>query len=390
MYSVSSYGAMIADKVRMDCYVRALEQTIKPNSIVVDIGTGTGVFALVACRLGARRVYAIEPSDAIQVGRESAVANGCADKIEWIQDLSTQVTLPERANVIVSDLRGSLPLYDHHLTAIVDARLRLLAPGGIMIPQEDTLWLCPVEAPESYASYKMPWLENPFHFDLTAGYRRAINSWGKVRVPRERFLSAPTRWAILNYRTVKSPDVSAQVSCVASRSGTAHGMSLWFEAMLTDGIQFSTAPDLPELVYGSAFLPWMEPVELSVDDRIAITLDANLVGNQYIWRWQTEVLDHRNESVKARFRQSTFFGVPLSPVQMRKRAADFRPELNEDGRVVKRVLDLMACSTALEEIATQLTDEFPGRFARPADALARVGELSIKYSESAPQKGIPR
>ena len=73
MYSIADYGAMIADEVRMGAFVRALRQAVKPGAVVIDIGTGTGIFALLACRFGARRVYAIEPSDAIQVAREIAV-----------------------------------------------------------------------------------------------------------------------------------------------------------------------------------------------------------------------------------------------------------------------------------------------------------------------------
>ena len=95
MYSISDYGAMISDGVRMDAFVRALRGAVKPGAIVIDIGTGTGIFALLACRFGARRVYAIEPEDAIEVAREIAAANGCADRIEFIQAMSTRVTLPE-------------------------------------------------------------------------------------------------------------------------------------------------------------------------------------------------------------------------------------------------------------------------------------------------------
>ena len=89
MYSIADYGAMISDKVRMGAFVRALREAVKPGAVVIDIGTGTGIFALLACRFGARRVYAIEPDDAIQVAREIAVANGCADRIEFIQAMST-------------------------------------------------------------------------------------------------------------------------------------------------------------------------------------------------------------------------------------------------------------------------------------------------------------
>src|SRR5437870_1780607 len=114
LYSIYAYGRMIADNVRMAAYVQALRQSVKPNSVVLDIGTGTGIFALLACQFGARKVYAIEPDDAIQVARDIAVANGYAERIEFIQNLSTKVMLPERADVIISDLRGVLPWFQQH------------------------------------------------------------------------------------------------------------------------------------------------------------------------------------------------------------------------------------------------------------------------------------
>ena len=156
MYSLESYGNMIADSVRMDAYARALRLAVKPGSVVLDIGAGTGIFALLACQFGARRVYAIEPSDTIQAAREIAAANGFAERIEFFQEMSTAITLPEPADVIVSDLRGVLPFYQHHLPAIADARRRLLAPGGVLIPRSDTLWLACVEAEDLYRRITTP------------------------------------------------------------------------------------------------------------------------------------------------------------------------------------------------------------------------------------------
>ncbi|HEU4769346.1 MAG TPA: 50S ribosomal protein L11 methyltransferase, partial [Pyrinomonadaceae bacterium] len=108
MYSVSGYGKMIADEARMGAYIRAMRQAIKPGAVVVDLGCGPGVFALLAVEMGARRVFAIEPDSVIQVGRDAAREHGLGNRIEFIQDLSTKVSLPERADVIVSDLRGVL------------------------------------------------------------------------------------------------------------------------------------------------------------------------------------------------------------------------------------------------------------------------------------------
>ena len=56
MYSLNAYGSMIADRVRVDAYAEALRKTVHMGSVVVEIGTGPGIFAVLACQLGASRV----------------------------------------------------------------------------------------------------------------------------------------------------------------------------------------------------------------------------------------------------------------------------------------------------------------------------------------------
>src|SRR5690348_3033862 len=166
MYSLNFYGQMLADASRMDAYARALRQTIRPDSVVMDLGCGPGVFALLACKLGARRVYAVEPNNVIGLAREAAAANGFADRIEFFEELSTEISLPEPATIIVSDLRGVLPLFQQHIPAIIDARKRLLARDGILISRRDVLWAAVVEAPEQYEELIAPW-QNQFELDLS-------------------------------------------------------------------------------------------------------------------------------------------------------------------------------------------------------------------------------
>lgn len=381
MYSVSDYGSMITDTGRMEPYVQALRQAVEPGAVVLDIGTGTGIFALLACQFGARRVYAIEPSDAIQLARELAAANELSERIAFIQGLSTQVTLPEPANVIISDLRGVLPLFERHIPAIIDARRRFLAPGGVLIPQRDRLWAAVVEAPDLFEPYMKPWVNNDYELNLLAGQQIVTNTWRKGRVAPDRFLVEPRCWATLDYATIESPNVQAEVTWSVTRASTAHGLNLWFEATLAEGIGFSTAPDQPELVYGSAFFPWPKPVSLAEGDTVSVTLQANLVNDDYIWRWDSCVLAQGQPGqIKANFKQSTFLGTPLSPAQLRKRAASYVPELNESGQMTRLILDLMDQAIPLQQIADTLAEQFPDRFATRQAALSRIGELSLKYS----------
>lgn len=314
MYNVSAYGKMIADGPRINAYVAALRQAIRPDSVVIDLGCGPGFFALVACQLGARRVFAIEPDNIIQVGRDAARDHGVADRIEFIQSLSTKVTLPEQADVIVSDLRGILPWFQQHIPSIVDARSRFLAPGGILIPSLDRLWVAVVEAPSKYAEVVRPWEENA----LSSGRKLSVNSLGKIRVRPENLLGQPVCWHELDYRQVEEVNVCRTISLPVARSGTAHGLAVWFDAELFAGNGFSNAPSETGLIYGNAFFAFEQPVDVAAEDRIEVRLEARLIGDDYAWRWDTTVTSRGQ--TKCSFRQSTLFGVPLSISQLRKQA----------------------------------------------------------------------
>lgn len=371
---------MIGDTVRMSAYEEALRRSVKPGSVVVDIGTGTGIMAVLACRFGARRVYAIEPDDVIQVARQIAADNGFSDRIEFIQDISTKVELPQPADVIVSDLRGVLPFFGHHLEAILDARQRLLAPGGTLIPAQDRVWATLVEMPEAYQTRIRPWGDNHYGFNLGAATRFLTNSWTKQIAREEQILVEPQCCSTLDYYTADSLNGNCSLTWTASRQGVAHGLCVWFDTDLIDGVGFSNAPGGPQAIYGNAFFPWSEPIEISPGDTILVGLHADLVGKDYIWRWSISVRDSEQAAPRVRMDQSTFFGTPLSPAHLRKRAGGHVPRLNNDGLMDVSILQSMNGDVSLNEIAGSVLEKFPKRFKTLKDALTHVGELSNKYS----------
>jgi protein arginine N-methyltransferase 1 len=381
MYDLAGYGEMIADRVRFEAYSRALRNAVSPGAVVVDLGAGPGVMAVLACQFGARRVFAIEPSPIIQVARQIAAANSCADKIEFIEELSTRVTLPERAQVIVSDLRGVLPLFTRHIPSIVDARRRFLAPGGRLVPHSDTLWAAVVEAPDFYAKLVKPWEHSAPALDLGSARQMGANTFLKARMKPQQFLAKPQCWKTLDYCSIESPDAEGTLEWTIERAGIGHGLLVWFDTELSDSVGFSNAPGAPETIYGSTFFPWVQPVSLAAGDPIQLMLQAKLVETDYTWHWKTRVASAgKPGETRLVFDQSSLEGALLSPTQLKKAAADFIPELSEEGRINARAFTLMDGRAPLEEIAKQLAAEFPQRFSHWRQALGHAGALSQKYS----------
>jgi len=378
MYSLEQYATMFADKLRMDAYSAAIARTVRPGDAVVDLGCGPGIFALLACKAGARRVYAIDTSGVVDFGRHLAAANGFSDRILFLRGDSRGIRLPERANLIVSDVRGVLPLHSHAVGTLEDARNRFLADGGRLIPSRDTLYAAVIEHLDLYNQFARPWTSVP-RLELSSGLPLVLNSLHTRHLKRQHVISQPRSWHALDYSNGATIPAKARLELPITRAAAGHGLGIWFETILMDDIGFSTAPGDVETVYGHVFLPWLEPVSLHEGDVCSIDLRADLVGNDYIWQWETNIpaTHGRNE---VRFVQSTFYGSLFPPSVLQKRKQDFVPVLNETGQAERWLLQAMDGSRSLENIAAEAARLFPQVFRRTEDAVNLAADLAEKFS----------
>ncbi len=379
-YNLRNYGRMVTSEPRMSSYAQALKQAITPGCTVFDIGAGPGVFSLLACQYGAGRVVAIEPDDSIELLRSLAEANGCLDRIEIFKGLSSDYSPPARADVIVSDLRGSLPLFEHHIAAIKDTRERLLAPGGTLIPARDTIRLALAQNQKAFSeNCEEPWLRNRFGLDLSAGHRFVSNILLQVEPENTALLSEPVDLGALDYYAISDPDCSGKVELAAEQDGMAHGLLLWFDSELAPGVAFSNALHLPPQVYSHVFLPLERALAVAPGDRLHVDLTATLIDGSYVWAWNSDLWRANATEPEARFRQSTFLGKVMSPDSLRTRASSYAPPSLEFHEIDRFCLSLIDGKRSLGEIAEQLQERFPDRFASTIAALNHVTRLTGRY-----------
>jgi type I protein arginine methyltransferase len=379
MYSLRDYGDMIEDRDRFDAYRRAIARSVQPGEVVLEIGCGPGLFALLASQAGARKVYAVDSEEIVHFARELAVLNGFADRIEFIESDSRKAQLPERANLIVSDIRGSLPFFGHAIATIEDARQRFLAPRGRLIPQRDILRAALIEASDFYSKLVSPWLHAASALNLSPSLPLLLNGSYSGHFNNDQLISEPQTWTVLDYSASPKSCAAADLVFSVTRTGTAHGLCLWFETELVDGIGFSSGPGLQKTIYGQVFLPWLEAVPLQQEQKIFVSLQANLVGEEYIWRWETKICEDTKDAGRS-FKQSTFQSANFSPQSLRRRAADFVPSLSEDGLADRWLLHAMDGKASLQQIAQAAAERFPAIFPLWQDALRRAAELARQFS----------
>ena len=381
-YDIAAYGQMIDCEPRMGVYAEALRRAITPGCSVIDLGAGFGVFALLACKYGAGSVVAIEPDPSIELLMSLAKANGCADRITVVRDLSTRFTPDHKADVVVSDCRGTVSLYQHHIATIKDARERLLAPGGTLMPMRDTLRVALARSPKAYRQCHYPWRANKYGLDLSAAHSFAANTESKAYLKPRALLSEPQDLAVIDYRIVTQPNLDAAVELMATKGGVAHGLLVWFDAEIAEGLGYSNAPGQAELVYGQMFLPLANPPRLTAGDRIKARIRGNLVDHNYVWSWDGEVIDGHNGETRGSFRQSTFLSRVISADDAKAGSSQRVPAHSPKMQIDADCLAMAGSGLDFGGIAKVMMERYPQQLPDYRSALDHVVSLFSRYRDN--------
>jgi len=340
---------------RIQQYQRALAATVRPGDTVLDLGTGSGILAVLACRAGAREVHAVEASDATQLAELLVGASELADRIHILQVPSSRLTLPERADLIVADIHDTFGLEAGGLATLFDARDRLLKPGGSLIPRAVRLLVAPAEAPRLYQRDIDVWRTTVAGVDLSPLRSLAVNDVHTTRLEPVDLLAAPSSLATVDLQSATTRLLTGEAHAVATRAGTLHGLCGAFVTTLADGIHLSNVPgDSGTTNFAQAFFPVEEPVDVSPGDRIVMGLDT-LDGE--VSRWRVEVLQ-ADGTARARFEHYTLLSIPLSASRLARQADDYRPTLTPIGAAERALLDRFDGRTSTADLEAWLVEHF--------------------------------
>ena len=130
---------MMNDTPRNKAYQEALRTAVTPETNALEIGTGSGLLAMMTARFGARQITTCEAVPFIAAKAQEIIeANNLSSLIRVISKKSTEIhvgsDLPQRANLLVSEIFSSELLGEGVLPSIEDAKRRLLTHDARVIP----------------------------------------------------------------------------------------------------------------------------------------------------------------------------------------------------------------------------------------------------------------
>lgn len=143
-WSLDGQVVLLSDTLRVDGYRAAIQASVRPGDVVVDLGSGTGILARFAALAGASRVIAIEQRlELCELNQHANELLGLGEIIEVVHGRAEKTRLAEPIDVVMSELIGDLAddeAMSRVLAEFCAAHGSLLSATTRFVPEEVVLW----------------------------------------------------------------------------------------------------------------------------------------------------------------------------------------------------------------------------------------------------------
>ncbi len=274
------HDLMLNDKIRMESYEKAIKEMVKPGMKVLDLGTGTGILALWSLEAGAEKVYGIEfRKELISQAKSRINKAGYEKNFQLFNALSYDVNLPEKVDLIVSEILGNLADNQDMTPILEDARKRFLKKDGKFIPYRVETFLVPIDSMKIYNQVKEGIYKNMNsnynlkelmdRFNVKNKFDLPFNSI----IPQSTYLSAPENMIEFNFKGKDKAEYITKNVFTIMKDGIFTGFKGYFIAYLSPTSILDISPG--EIKSGKTsdcwknlYLPIEKPFKVKKGDKL--------------------------------------------------------------------------------------------------------------------------
>ncbi|KAL8293752.1 hypothetical protein RQP46_000453 [Phenoliferia psychrophenolica] len=272
---------MLKDEVRTLGYRNSMwwNKHLFKDKVVLDVGCGTGILSMFAAKAGAKKVIGIDMSNIIDQAQKIIDANGFTDTITLIKGKMEEVVLPvEHVDIIISEWMGYFLLYESMLDSVLFARDKYLVPGGLMFPDEATMFLAGIED-QDYKEEKIGFWDDVYGFDYSCIKEIALKEPLVDTVDLKAVVTNPCKIATFDLLTVTKEDLNfvAPFKLTATRNDYIHAFLGWFDVSFRachKPVSFSTGPHAKYTHWKQTVLYLGEMVTLKENDSVEGTISV--------------------------------------------------------------------------------------------------------------------
>jgi len=303
------HNLMLNDKIRMMAYKSAIKNTVKPGDVVLDIGTGTGILSKWALQAGAKKVYAIEmDSEILSLAIHNMSLYGFKDKFIPFNEISFNVELPERVDVVISEIIGNLADNEDFQPIIGDALIRFLKPTGVMIPQSVASYIVPISSHKAHSCIKSNSILtlNPDKYNLKSLLQNKkitdpFNIYYDTVIPFSTYLSKAVQLKIFENNWDEDPEYNVDRVFKLCENNIFTGFKGYFVANLCTNVILDISGDgennnLSSDSWKHAFLPIKDPISVRKGDILYLNFsrkypaNSNIDNFRQLYRWKGKVV----------------------------------------------------------------------------------------------------
>lgn len=286
--TIEEHRILLADVLTQNSYRNEIMNTVKPGDVVLDLGTGSGIHTLFALQAGAKKVYAIDIDSIINLAKEVIRDNGFEQQVEFIKQNSRDLDLPEKVDVIISNI-GFL----HTLNDLPDVALRFLKPDGQVLPSSAKISFAPITVESFYETNVNNWRKNEFNLDFSAFRKIAASHPLYLELKTENILCDAYTSDAINFAAQVPKHLHWSMEFTAKGKSISHGIGGWYQFFNQEKSYLSTQPPLklsPEL-WSNFIFPFEEPLQLNANDHLQVQIEMHReeLGDAPIWRWSVNL-----------------------------------------------------------------------------------------------------
>jgi len=259
---IEYHRTLIADHVRNAAIYAALKHAIVPGeTVVADIGAGTGLIGMMAAGLGAREVYLYECAGVVEAAHAAIERNRLAN-CHLMSCHSTEMLDPPRVDLVVSETLGNYALEENIIATLNDARARFLKPGGRVIPERVHQFMAPVTEGRFHGEL-CAWDDVGYGLDLSRCKLMSLNNV-YVRTIEPAALADPSGrvWDVVDLGRSQKSTRKGEASWTFDAPTLVFGVCVWWEAELGGGISLSTAPGSDATHWEQLYFPVVDPMKV--------------------------------------------------------------------------------------------------------------------------------